>query len=523
MSASTDQTLATSFTRRWVPSISTFIWLAFFLATVFTDLRGLLIGADGDPCLHWRIGNWMIEHRIVIQADQFSHSRFHAPLVSKEWLSEILFAAAGNLLSWNGFILIAGLLIATCVWLLHRHLLSEGNELLLSTGLVGVAAFACGIHWLARPHLFTHLFTVVFAWQLRSFDRGRLPFGRLCARLIPLMILWVNLHGAFVTGGILVGIYLLGSLIVWGTSSAADGPAARRKAGHLGIVLIACGVASCISPNGWRLPWQVVRFLSSPVIVDFTREFASPNFQSGEIWGLLLQLLLLGIMFLKVRACCSPAEILLIIVWGYFALVSVRNVPIFALVITPILAGHFNDYLQGAGGPKLLERYRRISANVTGLDQAAGGRGLIIVALVGVILLLAKPQILGGAPIIRTDLPKERFPLKAVEFLRASPQAVEGEMFNDYVWGGYLMLALPERKVFLDGRADFYGEELMREFITVDNLGPDWEKVLNKYSVGWVIEPPDRPLCNLLAVHPEWHRVFSNNVSVIYARRLPSQ
>lgn len=523
MSDITGQSPASSFTRWWVPSIGTFIWLAFFLATVFTDLRGLLIGADGDPCLHWRIGNWMIEHRTIIQADQFSHTRLHAPLVSKEWLSEILFAAAGNRLGWNGFILIAGLLIATCVWLLHRHLLAEGNELLLSTGLVGVAALACGIHWLARPHLFTHLFTVVFAWQLRSYDRGHLPFRQLFARLIPLMILWVNLHGAFVTGGILVGIYLLGNMIVFALSSTTDKPAVLRKVSHLGILLFACGVASCINPNGWRLPWQVVRFLSSPVIVDFTREFASPNFQSGEIWGFLLQLLLLGIMFLKVRPRCSPAEILLIIVWGYFALVSVRNVPVFALVITPILAGHFNNYLRGVEATGLVKRYRRISANVTGLDQMAGGRALIVLTVAGVILLFAKSHLMGGRPIIRTDLPEHRFPVEAVEFLRRSPQAVAGEMFNDYVWGGYLMLVLPERKVFVDGRADFYGEELMRDFITVDNLRPGWEKVLDKYNVGWVIEPPDRPLCNLLALHPQWRLVYSNTVSLIYARRRPSQ
>ena len=79
--------------RWWLPTISLSLWLVFFLSVSLSDWRLVLISADGDPCLHRRIGNWMIEHRAVIHRDQFSHTRFEAPLISKEWLSEIAFAA----------------------------------------------------------------------------------------------------------------------------------------------------------------------------------------------------------------------------------------------------------------------------------------------------------------------------------------------------------------------------------------------------------------------------------------------
>jgi hypothetical protein len=131
----------------WLPSLSGAIWLAFFAALMMTNWREVLISADGDPCLHWRIGNWMIEHRAVIHFEDFSHTRPGAELVSKEWLAEVLFALAGNVAGWNGAVLLAAALIATAMWLLHRWLLAEGCELLLATGLVLVLVstqISCG-------------------------------------------------------------------------------------------------------------------------------------------------------------------------------------------------------------------------------------------------------------------------------------------------------------------------------------------------------------------------------------------
>ena len=103
---------------RWLPTIGLSLWLTFMLGLMLSQWRVVMINADGDACLHWRIGNWMIEHHAVIHTDLFSHTRANAPLISKEWLSEVLFAAAGDALGWNGIALLAAVLIATCLWLL---------------------------------------------------------------------------------------------------------------------------------------------------------------------------------------------------------------------------------------------------------------------------------------------------------------------------------------------------------------------------------------------------------------------
>jgi hypothetical protein len=502
----------------WLPSISIAIWLVFFLALNLSARRHELIGTDGDPCLHWRIGNWMIENRAVIRTDQFSHTRFDAPLVSKEWLSEVLFAAAGNALGWGGVVLLTAALIATCFWLLHRQLLAEGNELLLATLLVMVAAAACSMHWLARPHLFTHLFTVIYAWQLRAFNRNSLPAKLLLLRLTSLMILWVNLHGAFFTGFVLIGIYILGNCLSLVSADRDQRTATKGKIATLLVLMGFCLVVSLANPNGWKLHAQIVDFLRSPWLVGLVNEFASPNFHSPIMRGFLLQLLLLLAMLVTLRPRLCPTDIMLIGVWAYFALHSARNVPIFALVATPILGEHLNAGLRNAGDSALARLYRKISGDVTALDRSASGRTLAMAVVVAMLLIATKPRLWGGPPILAVDVSPSFFPAAAVRYLTDHPDGVTGEMFNAYGWGGYLMLYLPTRKVFIDGRNDFYGQEFVREFLDAQDVRPNWENIFAKYDVGWTILPPNHPLCSILALRTDWKLVHRDAVAVIYAR-----
>jgi hypothetical protein len=490
-----------------LPSLSTWLWLLFFLGLGLSNWRLVMINADGDPCLHRRIGNWMIEHRTVVRLEQFSHTRAGAPLVSKEWLSELLFAAAGNSLGWNGVVLLSAALIATCLWLLHRLLLAEGCEVLLATGLVLLAAMACSMHWLARPHLMTHLLAVVFLWQLRAFDRGRVSAASLSVTLVPLMTLWVNLHGAFFTGLVLIGVFLAGDLF-------AD----RRKAGTLLAVLAGCLAASLINPNGWRLHAHILEFLRTPVVAKLANEFRSPNFHSGGMTGFALQLLVLVILLIAVRPRLGATDILLIGVWGYFALHAVRNVPIFALVVTPILAEHLNVFLRDVDGSVVMRLYRRISGVASAANRQAGGRLVGAVAVLAMLVVAAKPRLLGGESILATEIMTNRFPVAAVQFLQTQPAAVQGEMFNDYGWGGYLMLMLPGRQVFIDGRNDFYGAALVSEFKVVDDVRPGWEAVLGKYNVGWTILPPKHALNRVLALRPDWRVVYTDETAVVNAK-----
>ncbi len=484
------------------------IWLVVLLILCLSNWRLVMINADGDPSLHWRIGQWMIEHRAVIRVDQFSHTRFGAPLISKEWLSEVIFAAAGNKLGWNGAVLVGALLIATTLWLLYRWLVAEDCESLLATGLVLLAALASTHHWLARPHLITLLLTVVFAWRLRAFDRHpEAGVLRLLGPLIPLMTLWANLHGAFFTGFVMLGIYAAGNL------------AQPKKAAIFVITGVACVAASLINPNGWHLHTHIVQFLREPVLAKFTNEFRSPSFHSAAMGGFLLQLLVLAVLLIVARPRLHATDVLLVSVWGHLALQTVRNVPIFAIVVTPILAEHWQAAIHRAGPGRIMEWYRRLSANVSRVDHSTNGCVMVVVVLIALLGVLAKPTLFGGRPIVVTEILPAYFPVAATRFVTANPRAVSGEMFNDYGWGGYLVLVMPEHRVFVDGRNDFYGPELIRDFDTVNQAHPGWEDVLRKYKVDWTFLPRAHPLNELLALHKDWSLSYTDEVAAIYSRR----
>ncbi len=497
-----------------LPSIGVAIWLIFFAGLALSNWREVMISGDGDPSLHWRIGNWIIENRAMIFTEQFSHTRLGAPLISKEWLSEVIFAAAGNAFGWNGATVLAALLIATTLGLLYRRIRADGVELLVAVGIVLAAAAGCTTHWLARPHLITHLLTVVFVWQLDRFERGQLPAWKLFALFPPLMLLWTNLHGAFFTGFVLLGIYWIAAL--WERH--------WTRVLHLTGLGLLCLLASFVNPNGWNLHRQIFEFLGAPILSAFTNEFRSPNFHTSGARGLLVMFLLLGLLLMVARPKLRRSELLLLAVWGYFALHSIRNAPIFALVAAPILAVHFHAWLQRLPAHYALTTYRGVSARVTGLDAAADGRLLALAGTVYICWLTLLPAAFGRTPVVQTEVLTNRFPAAAVQWLKQNHATLPCEMFNDYGWGGYLMLYFPERKVFVDGRNDFYGPELIIEFNKADNVEPGWEDVFAKYNVGWTILPTNHPLNSLLLLKSnDWPEAYRDDVAIIRARRQPAR
>jgi hypothetical protein len=464
--------------------------LIVFLALTLSSWRCTLTSANGAPARHWRLGRWMLEQRSMIRVDEFSHTRANAPLITTEWLSEVWFAAAGNRFGWNGLAVVAAALIATTLWRLHRQLLAEGGEPVLATGLVGLAVVALAPHWLARPLLFTHLLALLFAGKLREFERGRLPAGRLFAWLVPAMVLWVNLHGAFVVGFGLLACHLVGN--------CQHRPRRRILLG----VLAACLLASLLNPNGWKLHGHVVNFIRLPALTVYDAEFRSPNSHAPATQGFVLLGLVLVLVLTVVRPRLAATDITLLGAWGFFALHSARNIPIFTLVTLPILHEHLGQWLH----ERRTAGWRPVPPPLSRWLAATLG----VVFLAAVLMWARRPL----------EATRERFPVAAVDFVQRHPGQVRGNMFNAYGWGSYLLRALPQEKVFVDSRNDFYGPEFMKEFDTVHDLQPGWEQVFEKYQVGWTILPAEHRLNSLLALQTnEWQEVHRDDVAVIYSRR----
>jgi hypothetical protein len=370
---------------------------------------------------------------------------------------------------------------------------------------------------LARPHLFTLLFVVVFAWQLRWFDRDRVGSRHLFLWLVPLTVLWTNLHGGFLAGLILIGIHFVGNIVRTAMDDTSSQPALRRRVITLGILGMTCALATLLNPNGWKLHQHLLSFLWNPSQSYFTSEWASANFHFAGMRGFTLQLLVLGFILVVLRRPWVTTDLLLIAFWLYSGLNAMRNVPIFTLIATPIFAEHLSVGWPGVCDSAWCQWFRRVSNDVGTLNRAAGGNGLVAVVIAAMLLILAKPMLVGGQPIVETGISANRFPVTTANYLRAHPETVHGEMFNEDGWGGYLIRYLPEHKVFIDGRDDFYDEAFLHEFTDVSHLTPAWENVLRKYHVGWTILPAQHPLNRILEMKTDWHLVISNQQALVFA------
>jgi hypothetical protein len=136
-----------------------------------------------------------------------------------------------------------------------------------------------------------------------------------------------------------------------------------------------------------------------------------------------------------------------------------------------------------------------------------------------VLLLLAGFTIVRWAELIRTQAEREaeHFPVRAVEFLQAG--SMHGNLFAYYDWGGYALWKLsPRYRVFIDGRADLYGEDLLHKFQQVTRLETGWQEVLDTNGVHSVLVPSGIALAQALLLNPRWQVQYSDSQAILFVR-----
>ena len=153
-------------------------------------------------------------------------------------------------------------------------------------------------------------------------------------------------------------------------------------------------------------------------------------------------------------------------------------------------------------------RWRPLCQRLAETDAAANGWPVVAGLAVVAFGFVAGP----------TQLPATEWPIDAIAYVRTHETDFPGNLFNQYKWGGYLLQFVPEHKVFIDGRADFYGEELVREFDDVTALRPDWQEILARYHVQWTLMPTDHRLNVALGLSPDWEPAYTDAVATIYRR-----
>jgi hypothetical protein len=485
--------------RRLRPSLFDIIFVI-WVVVIPVGFGSRLINSDGDMARHIRLGEAILDRGALPRADFFSHTMAGEPFIAFEWGSEVLYALAYRAAGLPGVAVLAGLVLALTYALVARFLIRRGGDPLLAYFMSMAAAVLSAAHWLARPHLFTMLAVVLLLELLeRRGPRTLWPY-------FLLFVIWTNLHGGFFYGCITIAIFAAGELLEARLSAGEGRSEWLARARHHGAALAVALVASVVNPNGFRNLAHVTGFFGNRFLRQ-TQEFLSPDFHTVN--GKLFLLAILGVLATLALTRRRPTMPVLLVVLANlaFSLISQRNIELFALVALPLLALTYDREWRSL---PVLRRAKEVFQREHA--GAYSGLGAAVCALLLVAVALAGGTV-AGVEVVPSRFDPKVFPVDAVA--RARAERLDGKLFNNFIWGGYLLHAWPEQPVFIDGGTDHYGDELFDEYVQVWNLDPGWREVLDRREIDMALVPPHSRLAEELTEDQGWRVWYCDSTAVL--------
>ena len=487
------------------------VWVT-FLAIFAMAAR---ISVDTDTWWHLRAGQWMVENWAILQIDLFSYTRYGQAWQYPGWLVEIPMYWIYSTFGPGGLNIWTAIVVTLAFGFVWKTM--PGGVFLKAFILI-LAVTVSGVYWAARPYLATFLLAAVFLYLLDNYHWKR---DRHSAKMLwwlpPLMLVWGNSHGGFAVGFLMWGVYLFSALVQWilgWIAARQKGKPARQddaKQYFLTLILIGAlmGVAVCLNPSGpaiWLYPFKTVGITS---LQNFIQEWQSPNFHALNVQPFAwLLFVLLGFVGAS-RRRLALTDFLLAAGFAYMGLLAGRNIALFALVAPPVIARHADALAQNL-------------AAVYGLKSSPDAPPKKLQSFInyGLLAVLALAVLAKATLIVPLEPNQDHFeetlPVQAVETIRSLQPT--GRLFNSYNYGGYLVWALPEYPVFIDGRTDLYDDEVINQWLTVLRTDAGWEDVLDRWDIHLVLVEPGTALVDKLE-QLDWLVLYQDDLAVVLATR----
>src|SRR5271170_5827271 len=249
---------------RWLqllmPSVSDLLFAALLLGFSCGALGRLLL-RDGGTGWHIRNGQLILQTHSITRVDPFSATMSGQRWYAWEWLYDVLIAAIHQVLGLNGVVFYTAAIMAATFVLVFHLAMRRGGTLPITFFLLVLSLGSSAVHFLARPHVLSWLLTVIWFELLDSAAGGAdsEKYRRLFW-LPVLMLLWVNLHGGFLLGFALLGVYLIGGGIRY-FSRSEERQGIRSWLKRLGVVSVLSLLASLVNPYGYKLHLHIYRYL----------------------------------------------------------------------------------------------------------------------------------------------------------------------------------------------------------------------------------------------------------------------
>ncbi|PYM66836.1 MAG: hypothetical protein DMD79_02195 [Candidatus Rokuibacteriota bacterium] len=469
-----------------------------------------------------KAGEIIVDTRSVPTTDPFSYTAQGRPWINHMWATQVLLALVWRTWGRTAIVLGKGALVAATFAVVLATVRRRGIHPLLGSALCLIGAWTGAGFWEVRPQVLTYLLVAVYLWILREgWATRRSTWWAIPALMIP----WVNLHAGFIIGFGLIALVGVGTALPRLVESAP-----RREGwtilGHSVVLGGLAVLASLVNPYGPRAILFPLEVVGTSAFMSSTLEWLSPNFHNPLFWGFEAMLLLIFPAVAWGRASLSMTDVLLLFTFAHLGLLSIRHVPIFAIVAIPPLAVALQGGLEecrrrAVGAPPLVARARAAlpslwplaSSPVTWLVGAAG------LLLLGVALYWGAFLGAPGNP-LRLDLNEHRYPREAITFI--DENRLPAPLFNVYAWAGYELWRLyPRYRVFIDGRTHVYGPEILDDFLAVVNVSERWQTVLDHWKIQTILANRPSLLVEALSITQGWRPVFDGEGAVIFVRESP--
>lgn len=441
---------------------------------------GVLPIKDNSMFTHLRTGIDIAAGDGIPRSDPYSYTAAGTEWVVQSWLPEWTYGWLYRLADMRLVVLQQAVLIALVAWLVAR-LAKAGSPVRTaasSTLAVGLGA----AYWSPRPLLFG---LICMALTVTVVERRRTPW-----LLVPIVWLWVNSHGSFPLGLVWLGTRAAGEWLDW-----KDRP--RETARYIWAFLAGLGVAVA-NPLGGKLLLFPLTLGEKRTVFENIREWQSPDFHAPVNRIALVFLAVIIVLLFRARLTwrdAVPAMAFLLM-----SLYAVRNVPLLAIVLAPVLARILKRPEGSRPRPGPTERQMRLNR--------------IMALLIGAMFVVFGVTVLTGDPLNTLPYPEDAVTWLETNDLLGEPNRL---VHQDFV-GNYLELRFGRgAPVFIDDRVDMFPPEVSRSYVRLLQ-GRDPFEVLDRYRANLVLWELEKPLTGILRLSVDWQEAYQDERWVIFRR-----
>ena len=460
-----------------------YISIVFILSFIFIYFNAKPIMHDPDIPWHLAAGKEIISlghipdvnHRGLIEQNEWHNI---------SWLWDIIIATIeinmGLDYVYLFSALIASLSIALISYIASKRIGMVRDPIMITATMVTLCIL---FRIYPRPEIISYSIAAIFYYELYKFNSN--INRRNSFIILPiLMVIWVNMHGSFIAGLIMLAAYFLGSI------KEED----NIKAKKIFILGAITGVATFINPKGIFIVESTLMTLNNP-ITHYINEWKGFSYGTDIGMSLFLLVFIIFSNFRHKEICYG--ERLLVFFWLAFSLYSMRNFALFAVISASYIAVQIKNTIE-------IKKYDSI-------DTKRNRRYLTLASIIIPITLSLPVSIdLMHGGMVHGD--SRKAPIEAIKYLEENYS--DKKIINGYNIGGF-MVYYSNLPIFVDGRAGTaYSNEVIEDVINLFITKEDLEETFNKYDFEVAILLKSNPLYkNLIAREEEWKEVFTDETA----------